>query len=104
MIGGHAGGEKVIIHMRSKASHTQRSNSEEGKLLALFALIDDPDAWYETLDYQQQILLHGWLTTGNRLFAKALLNKMLPKKVDEPVLVSFGEGFQNTVMEIGQPT
>ncbi len=55
--------------------------SDEQKLLALFRIIDDPDGWWDSLNYQQQILCKGWLLTGNRLFADALLNQMLPEQV-----------------------
>lgn len=75
--------------------------SDEEKLLAIFRIIDDPRGWYDTLDTQQRILLRGWLRTGNRLFAKALLNKMLPEQVHQRILVSPLESVPRLIMQAG---
>ncbi len=54
--------------------------SEQTKLFALLKMFHDPEAWFDSLSYQEQILCKGWLTTGNPAFGKALLHKMLPSK------------------------
>lgn len=74
--------------------------TDEGKLMALFGIIDDPDAWWEKLSYQQQILCKGWLLTGNRLFADALLQKMLPERVLNRGPVASLESVPHLIMQV----
>lgn len=83
--------------------HTQRgcAVTDSEKLLELFRIIDDPDGWYSSLSVTEQLFCRAWLVTGNRLFAYALLQKVLPEQVDYRVGVVPVEGFQNLVVQVG---
>ncbi len=62
--------------------------TDEEKILELFRVIDDPDAWYEGLTVTEQLFCRAWLVTGNRLFAYALIQKVLPEQIDNRVRVT----------------
>ena len=73
-------------------------HTDQEKILALFAIIDDPQGWYEGLSYQQKLFCRAWLFTGKHVFARALLQKMLPQRLEERSLVAPVEGVQNLVV------
>jgi hypothetical protein len=92
---GALNGENVV----SPIDPIREQLSESEKLLELFKIIDDPDRWYDSLSYQQQILCKGWLLTGNRLFAKALLGKILPHQVDHAIRIAPLGGLSNPMVK-----
>ena len=75
--------------------------SDNEKLIALFEIIDDPVKWFYSLSYQQRIMCKGWLATGNRQFANALLAKMLPEQISKPLRVAVFKSSPNFNVSFG---
>lgn len=72
--------------------------SQQDKKDALFEILSDVWAWYDTLPPERQFLFRAWRTTGSPLFGRLLLADYLPEQRQDSVYVASVVGGVNGIV------